>query len=389
MAGKPKQAKLIRCSPSFGFGIAVFIALSALFSGALFLRTDVEQISSNVVKKPLPVVTQAVVIEQGYTVYEAFTGVTTASRSSSLGFPMTGRITEIRVDVGDYVDTGDVLASLDNRDILAELAEIRAQQREAVAELTLSTNSAARQLKLYNAGHVSKQVVDEHEAKEEVALAKVNSLNAQQDRLEVQMDLLFLSAPYSGIVTHRLMDEGTIATPGAAVFQLTEVDSLEATIGISVEATKGLYLGNTYTLLSADDTIRAKLVAINGVIDVSRQAVEAVFEIESPQILRPGSILRLRIKREIDEAGFWAPISAITSSNRGLWQVYAIVPLEGGWRTERHIVEVLHTDGNRAFVRGTLRNNAQIVIDGLHRIAPHQSVTPIKVAEKSALIELE
>jgi multidrug efflux pump subunit AcrA (membrane-fusion protein) len=99
--------------------------------------------------------------------------------------------------------------------------------------------------------------------------------------------------------------------------------------------------------------------------------------------------VRLELTERVTEPGFWLPIAALTEGLRGLWTVYALVPAnpsaEPGEDSVRLVepraVEILHTEADRVFARGTLADGDRIVAGGLHRLARGQRV---RIAETVA-----
>ena len=71
--------------------------------------------------------------------------------------------------------------------------------------------------------------------------------------------------------------------------------------------------------------------------------------------------------------GFWVPVTALTESDRGLWGVYVV---KDESLVERRIVEIIHSESERAYVRGTLEDDDRIVRTGVQRLVPGQQVTP-------------
>jgi hypothetical protein len=91
--------------------------------------------------------------------------------------------------------------------------------------------------------------------------------------------------------------------------------------------------------------------------------------------IRPGDLARLEITRRIDEPGFWLPLAALTESSRGLWAVYVANGSDGETGViERRELEILHQETDRVFVRGTLASDDRVVVAGIHRLVPGQSV---------------
>ena len=67
----------------------------------------------------------------------------------------------------------------------------------------------------------------------------------------------------------------------------------------------------------------------------------------------------------------------MTEASRGLWAIFAIVPdAHDVPRVEKRLVDIVHAEANRVFVRGALEDGEMFVVDGLHRLVPGQSVAP-------------
>ncbi len=53
-------------------------------------------------------------------------------------------------------------------------------------------------------------------------------------------------------------------------------------------------------------------------------------------------------------------------------------PEDGGWAAHPRLVEIIHAEGPRAFVRGALSDGELVILDGLQRITPGQKVSPLE-----------
>jgi RND family efflux transporter MFP subunit len=274
------------------------------------------------------------------------------------------------------VKTGALLAKLDTRSLQAQLASARAQVQEARAshDLALSTVQRQRQLKLQ--GHVSQQRVDEAEAQANTALARVEAAKAQADTLRVQIDLAAITAPFDGVVTQRLSDEGAIAAAGQPILELVEKSHLEARLGLPAASAALLEPGKEYKLVADTGEVTARLRNITGVIDANQRTVGAIFDIENPEAIDAGAVVRLALDRSVGEEGFWVPVKALSAASRGLWTVYVADPSGGGWNAVPRPVEMVHSDGDRAYVRGPIQPGERVIVDGLQRITPGMPVTP-------------
>ncbi|MEL7232490.1 MAG: efflux RND transporter periplasmic adaptor subunit, partial [Pseudomonadota bacterium] len=329
---------------------------------------------------PLAVDVVEVSFSETLTLEERFTGLVTPRRTSQLGPQTGGRIVRLYADVGDRVRAGRLLASLDTRAQEAQLAAANASVTEAEAAHKLALATVQRQETLLEKGHVSQQRVDEATAQADSAMARIEAAKAQAATIQVQIDLARIVAPYSGVITARMADEGAIAAPGQPVFELVENGRLEARIGLPAPLADTLEVGGSYVLTSDQGDVAAKLRAVTGVIESGQRTVTTVFDIQDARAVASGAVVRINLERDVEESGLWLPVSALAEGERGLWSVYTVREVEGETRASKSVVEIVHSEGDEAYVRGSLRNGDLIVLDGLQRITPGQPIKPIRVS---------
>ncbi len=237
---------------------------------------------------PAPLTVAVVMVEptEAFDLKESYAGLAEARRTSMLGFASSGRIAAIKTDVGDKVKTGALMAKLDTRSLEAQLASANAQVQEARAshDLALSTVQRQRQLKLQ--GHVSQQHVDEAEAQANTALARVEAAKAQADTLRVQIDLAAITAPFDGVVTQRLADEGAIAALASRSWNWSRRAIWKHASACLRPAAALLEPGKEYKLGADTGEVMARLRNVTGVIDANQRTVGAVFDIEDPDASR-------------------------------------------------------------------------------------------------------
>lgn len=359
------------------FLVVLAFAIAGLLFGAFAMRSAEGPKVAVTEPEPLTVEVSEVSMAGAFELDEAYSGLAQAQRTSQLGFASGGRIESVRVRVGDRVKAGDTLAKLDTRGLAAQLVSLNAVVDETRASYQLALDTVARQRTLLAQGHVSTQRVDEAEAQAATAAARIESAKAQSDTLRVQIDLARITAPYDGIITQRFADEGAIAGAGQPLMEIVEAGHLEAQIGVPSAVVASLKPGETYTLTADTGDVEATLRSVTGVVSSSRRTVAAVFDITNADAVPIGSIVRLSLPRTVDEGGFWVPLKSLTSASRGLWTVYVAVADGAGSRAETRLVEMVHTSGDRAFVRGPMQPGDRIITDGLHRITPGIPVTPV------------
>ncbi|MDF1742719.1 MAG: efflux RND transporter periplasmic adaptor subunit [Gimesia sp.] len=359
-----------------------------------------------------------------------YTGKVEAARISELAFERSGKLINVVVDEGDSVQAGMVLANLSTRhlDVIrlkleAELAAAQAKLDELIAgprsQTIAVTEAEVRQLsaKLKNleANHkrnqqlskrnaISKSVFEETQydveqqqaqldaaksrlselqegtRKEKIAAQKavVANLDAALADNQVDLDDARLTAPFSGRISKRYSDEGTVIPPNVPLFRLVEDQKLEAHIGVPVDMAKDLKQGTKKKVQLNGKTFDATLKAILPELDPVTRTREIVLALNSKAALHlvPGQVIRIEIEEAIPVQGFWLPLGALARGERGLWSAYSVIDgkNESEFVLEKRQVEVLHTAGDRVLVRGTLTSGDLIVVDGIHKLANNQRV---------------
>ncbi|WP_421791194.1 efflux RND transporter periplasmic adaptor subunit [Hyphobacterium sp.] len=365
---------------SIGSGLAVLVAALGVAAIVILVSTmraadaEVTQVEPGA----LPVSVMTVEYAENAETAEAYPGLISARRESDLGFERGGRIAEVRVDIGDQVSAGDTLARLDTSTLRAQIAAADAQTAEADAQVAIARATEERQQTLLDRGHISQQRLDEVATNTTAAEARRAAAAAQANSLRAQLVLSEIVAPFDGVVTARNSDEGAIAGPGIPVLRLVENTALEVRLGLPVSAAAALEQGETYQFQTSSGVIPAHFRSTTGVVDVRTRSVTAVFDITNSDV-RAGEVARLMLETQINERGFWVPVTALTEGRRGLWSVQALIRDEAGnWSLEPRVVETLRVEVDRAFVRGAVSDGEQIVASGLQRVTPGQRVTPVE-----------
>jgi hypothetical protein len=85
-------------------------------------------------------------------------------------------------------------------------------------------------------------------------------------------------------------------------------------------------------------------------------------------------VVELSLRQRVSSDGFWVPLEALTAMNRGLWGLF-IIDAEN--TVQRRLVEIVHNEGDRAFVRGLLSTSDRVVATGTQRIVAGQRVIPV------------
>jgi RND family efflux transporter MFP subunit len=280
---------------------------------------------------------------------------------------------------------GAPIARIDSATLQARLAEARADVRLAEAGLAaadaaqqLAAQTEARFRSLRGTGHVSTQSYDEQrlnlaakQAEKAVAQATLERARASLAAAQIAVNEATIFAPFSGTVQQRYLDEGSQAGAGEPVVRLVEVERTEAHVGIPEHLAADLKDNARYRLLWSDQEIPGTLRAVLPEVDATTRTLTAVFELATSTVPL-GAVIELSLRSNVAEPGFWLPLTALTESDRGLWDVFVINEAS---EIERRLVEIIHVEAREAYVRGTLRPGDRVVKTGVNRLVAGQRVS--------------
>ncbi|MFQ5789158.1 MAG: efflux RND transporter periplasmic adaptor subunit [Acidobacteriota bacterium] len=152
-------------------------------------------------------------------------GSVEAFEQATLHAKAAGYLKRIHVDKGDRVRNGQVLAELEIPEMVREREEVEARLTEARAKAKLARLTFERfsQIREKDPEVISQQEVDVARAEMEKAVAGVSVAEANKARVGAMMEYSVLRAPFSGIVTERFVDRGTLIQTAAATRQATPV----------------------------------------------------------------------------------------------------------------------------------------------------------------------
>jgi RND family efflux transporter MFP subunit len=142
-----------------------------------------------------------------------------------VGPRVSGRLERLSVQVGDQVKKGQVLASLEQRDLQANVARAEASLKEAQANARYAEANYQRQKELLPKGYVAQDALEVALKARDAAHAQVTSAQANLDYIRVQLSYATVTAPIDGIVGSVSTQEGeTVASSLSAPTFVTIID---------------------------------------------------------------------------------------------------------------------------------------------------------------------
>ena len=169
------------------------------------------------------------------------TGYTYARERAAVGAKVIGRVVDLRVDEGDRVKQGDIIAVLDSADLRAAIDQNRAALTETKARLADASRERARQEKLVAGGASPQATLDAARTQEAVAAAQVGTAEARVRSSEAQLSYTVIRSPLTGVVIQKNVLVGEMVAPGGftsqqstgAIVRIADPRSLEVEADIN------------------------------------------------------------------------------------------------------------------------------------------------------------
>lgn len=137
------------------------------------------------------------------------------------------RITEVRVQVGDVVKKGQVLARIANDTVASELAEARAAVAELEASAGEAKANAERARELREKGFYSSQLNTQYQTAQHTAQARLAAGQARLQSAQLKLDKTGVLAPDDGVISARNASVGSLTQSGQELFRLIRGGRLE------------------------------------------------------------------------------------------------------------------------------------------------------------------
>jgi|TARA_A100001234_G_scaffold73196_1_gene64616 RND family efflux transporter MFP subunit len=287
-------------------------------------------------------------ILDSYSITKTFPGKLLPIEQSELAFEIPGKIKNIYVDVGDYVNKGDILAKLDDR-------ESNAQLNQARAKYDLSKQVLDRFEDLRAQGHISIQDLDK--ARSDFIIAE-----SQYEFFKVKLEQTNIISPFNGVIQNRFLDTGTVINSGIPILEIIDSNYVEAHISVPVIYLSEMQLGQEYDFEFNGKIIKATFSKLAPMSPGGSDSRLAIFKFSD--FFSPGSIANLQIKITKKSKGTWVPLKSLSQSEQGLWSVYTIEDNV----VVKDLVEIIYFENNYAYVSGTLKDNDLIVLGGAAKI---------------------
>jgi RND family efflux transporter MFP subunit len=241
-------------------------------------------------------------------------GTVRAAQSAQIASQTMGNIVEIRVKEGDRVQSGQVLAVIDNSQPRAAVeqseAAVTAAQKElssAESDLALAQSTLKRYQQLFDKKSVSPQEFDEIKTRAQAAesrrdMARAGEAQAAAALTQSRTSLSYtqIRAPFDGLVTEKKADAGAFASPGMALFAMEDTRRYRLEVTVNETDMRLVRVGEPSSVL-LDPMPRAEFKGKVGEIlpaaDPASRSFLVKIDLPADARVRPGLFGRARFSR--------------------------------------------------------------------------------------------
>src|SRR5688500_13444908 len=303
-----------------------------------------------------------------------------------------GRLLSVNVQLGDAVRRGQVLAKVEDREIVEQVRAAEASQevakatiRQREADLNVAKLNFDRSKNLFERQLLAKQALDDAESRYLAAVAQLDlstaQLSANAARLEelrINLQHTSVASPVDGFVASRTVDPGAMVNTNTSIASVVDISRLRLVVNV-VEKDLRMVSAGDVAEVEVDaypgEKFSGKIARVAPVLDPATRTAQ--MEVEIPNTdnkLKPGMYARINLTVEERKNALVAPKNAVIDfeNKRGVWMPNdqkraAFVPVTLGIEGPEQI-EILSglKEGDRFVTTGAgaVRNNDQLVIAG-------------------------
>jgi RND family efflux transporter MFP subunit len=320
------------------------------------------------------------VSEQSSGKLRQFSGVVEAADSSSIGFEVSGNIREVRVDVGDRITKGQVLAVLDKRTYNLNVKAAEAELGRAEVQLADKRNDLDRfqRINKQDPGAVSQAALDQSQAAVDSARKQVQFTKSGLKLAQRDLDKTVLRAPFDGVIANRYIDAFNEVARGQKCFDVYENTGMEVAVSIPEDAIDDIRMdqkGEIRFSVFADRIYHGRVSEISKVAGTAN-AFPIKLAIEDPdQRIRPGMTARvtLLLAGGDEKAAYLVPLSAIAQrgdTTKGFVYIYDSQTST----VKKTQIEAGSVRGNSVVIYGGVKEGDIVAVAGVSFLEDGQKV---------------
>jgi len=289
-----------------------------------------------------------------------------------------GRLLSVNVQLGDRVRRGQILAKVEDREIVEQVRAAEASQevakatiRQREADLNVAKLNYDRSKSLYERQLLAKQALDDAESRHLAAVAQLDLSTAQLsqnaarlEELKINLQHTSVTSPVDGFVASRSVDPGAMVNTNTAIASVVDISRLRLVVNVVEKDLRMVSPGdNAEVEVDAypGEKFSGRIARVAPVLDPATRTAQMEVEIPNgDNKLKPGMYARINLTVEDRKGALVAPKNAVIDfeNRRGVWMPNA----EN--RAKFVAVELGIDDGEQVEITGGLKEGDKFVTTG-------------------------
>ncbi len=265
-----------------------------LLGALLALGLAAGALGADKVAKPALSVATTTAVPADWPIRLTASGNVMAWQEASVGAEVSGlRLTDVKVNVGDTVKRGQLLASFSAITVEADVAQSRAALAEAQAALAEAAANAERARQLSESGAMSAQQVNQLITAERTAQARLESARAALENQQTRLRQTRLLAPDAGVISARSATVGAVVGAGQELFRLIRNHRLEWRAEVPATELARIKAGQAVRITPAGGaTVAGRVRMVAPTVDPQTRNGLVYVDLPSPGDARAGMFAR-------------------------------------------------------------------------------------------------
>jgi RND family efflux transporter MFP subunit len=336
-------------------GAAALVAIAACSGGEAREVTEAAEPQGRVVS------VQVMELQpREFTDFVQVVGTIEANRDVIVSAEESGTIRQLLVEKGASVGAGQPIARIDD-------AVLRPQAEQAAAEAALARETWERQKRLWEEDRVGSEITYLQ------ARYRAETADAGARALRERLERTVVKAPIGGILDNRMVEVGTLVSPGTPIARVIDTRTVKITGGVPERYSGQVQRGTNVEVLL--DGVQGE--SFTGSVDFVGAAVDAssrTFPIEvvvsnSDATLKPGMIANVRLARQTVQEALVVPQEAVLRVEDG-YLVYVATGSGDDLIAEARTVALGAAQGNQVIIDAGLSAGDRVITVGQSRLAP-------------------
>lgn len=284
-----------------------------------------------------------------------------AWQEASVGAESHGlRLAEVRVNVGDVVRRGQLLAVFASESVAADVAMVRAALAEAEALQAEAVVNAARARELQPSGVVSAQQTAQYQTAERTAAARVEAQRAALQAQQLRLAKAQVQAPDDGVISARLATVGAVVPAGAELFRMIRSSRLEWRAEVPAAELAQLRPGQVVRVIAVGaGAVTGRVRMVGPTVDTATRNGLVYVDLPAPGAARAGMFARGEIELGSTTA-LTLPQSAVLLRDG----FHVVLRVGADQRVQQAKVTVGRRAGDRIEITGGIDGAARVVASG-------------------------